>query len=341
VAGYLGAARRLHPARPALLVCAAALNGKLAEAIGAGADDVLTLPPGSDLGSARAMSTELVFSVQKALARKGGTQAPDGRKLGRMICVLGLKGGSGKTLTAVNLAVALADAGRSVAIADLDLQFGDVGLTLGLSPERTVYDLARSGGSLDAEKLSDFLVVHPSGVRALLAPLRPDQAGVVTPGFLKDACRLLRELHEFVVIDTPPGFTPEVIAAVDASSEACMVSMLDSPALKNTKLGLQTLELMEYSGRVTFLLNRADSSVGISAEDVVEIVGRAPDVRVPSNRNIVRSVNQGQPIALLAPRSDAGRAFHSLAALYRADEATGGENGSGPRRRRRLLRRGG
>ena len=50
-----------------------------------------------------------------------------------------------------------------------------VGLTLGMSPDRTVYDLVRSGGSLDAQKLEDFLTVHPSGIRALLAPARPDQ----------------------------------------------------------------------------------------------------------------------------------------------------------------------
>src|SRR5437899_2634297 len=83
-----------------------------------------------------------------------------------MIAVLGLKGGCGKTLTAVNLAAALADAGHRVTIVDLDLQFGDVGLALGLSPERTMYDLASSGGSLDAQKLEDFLVEHSSGARA-------------------------------------------------------------------------------------------------------------------------------------------------------------------------------
>jgi len=158
-----------------------------------------------------------------------------------MICVLGLKGGGGKTLTSVNLAVALADAGHSVAIVDLDLQFGDVGLALGLEPERTIYDLVRSGGSLDAQKLEDFLTVHHSGLRALLAPARPDQAGVVTPEFLKDVYPLLRSTHEFVIVDTPPSFTPEVIGAVDESSEVCMVAMLDSLSLKNAKLGLETL----------------------------------------------------------------------------------------------------
>ena len=339
VGEYIAEASRTHPGRPILLMCPAGANGHVSEAMGAGADDILTLPADSDLDAAQTMSREVVFSLEKALARRNGLPVSTGpQKLGRMICVLGLKGGSGKTLTSANLAVSLAGAGHSVAIVDLDLQFGDVGLTLGMSPERTVYDLVRSGGSLDAQKLSDFLVVHPSGVRALLAPARPDQAGVVTPEFLKEVYQLLREMHEFVVVDTPPSFTPEVIAAVDASSEACLVSMLDSPSLKNTKLGLETLELMDYPGRVRLLLNRADSNVGISREDVMAIVGRTPDVLVPSDRGVVRSVNQGEPISLLQRRSDAARAFRMLAELYLADDPAMSKNGARPKRRLRLLR---
>src|SRR2546423_5549809 len=340
VGEYIAEASRTHPGRPILLMCPAGANGHVSEAMGAGADDILTLPADSDLDAAQTMSREVVFSLEKALAGRNGLPDSTGpEKLGRMICVLGLKGGSGKTLTSANLAVSLAGAGHSVAIVDLDLQFGDVGLTLGMSPERTVYDLVRSGGSLDAQKLSDFLVVHPSGVRALLAPARPDQAGVVTPEFLKEVYQLLREMHEFVVVDTPPSFTPEVIAAVDASSEACLVSMLDSPSLKNTKLGLETLELMDYPGRGRPLLNPAESNPGISREDVMAIVGRAPDVLVPSDRVVVRSVNQGEPISLMQRRSDAARAFRVLAELYRADDPTLNVNGKRPRRRLRLRRR--
>jgi pilus assembly protein CpaE len=338
VGEYVRAARRLHPDRPVLLICTADTNGYVSDALEAGVDDIITLPADSDPRVGQAMSRQLVFTVEKAMARRRDGRAVSGQRLGRMICVLGLKGGAGKTLTASNLAVSLADAGHSVALVDLDLQFGDVGLTLGLSPERTLYDLVRSGGSLDAEKLEDFLTVHPSGVRTLLAPARPDQAGVVTADFLKDVYPLLRAMHEFVIVDTPPSFTPEVIGAVDASTEVCIVAMLDSLSLKNSKLGLETLELMDYVGRVRLVLNRADSNVGISREDVVAIMGREPDVLVPSDRNITRSVNQGQPIALLHRRSEAARAFTALAALYVADQQPADQDGR-HRRRRKLFRR--
>jgi pilus assembly protein CpaE len=337
VSDYVRAARHAYPERPVLLVCVSDTNGYVSDAIKSGVDDIITLPAQADATAAQAMSQQLLFTVEKALARRRGEQPTSGTKLGRMICVLGLKGGGGKTLTASNLAASLADKGHTVALVDLDLQFGDVGLTLGMSPERTLYDLVRSGGSLDAEKLEDFLTTHPSGVRALLAPARPDQAGVVTAEFLKEVYPLLRAMHEFVIIDTPPSFTPEVISAVDASTDVCVVAMLDSLSLKNSKLGLETLELMDYGGRVRLLLNRANTSVGISREDVVAVIGRLPDVLVPSDRSVTRSVNQGEPITLLHRRSDAARAFSMLADLYIADDAAA-ENG-GAKRRRRLFRR--
>jgi pilus assembly protein CpaE len=335
VGEYIASAVQARPQRPVVLLGPVGRNGYVSEAFRCGAEDVLTLPSEFDAAHAAELAPQVVFALEKALARRRGAQAATERRLGRLICTLGLKGGSGKTLTAANLAVALADAGRSVAVVDLDLQFGDVGLALGLSPERTLYDLVRAGGSLDAGKLADFMAAHSSGARALLAPARPDQAGVVTPDFLGWVYPILRESHDFTIVDTPPSFTPEVIGAVDACSDVCMVAMLDSLSLKNAKLGLQTLERMDYDpARVRVVLNRADSKVGISPDDVAAILGRAPTVLVPSDRDVTRSINRGEPIALGARRSQAARAFHALAAMYMADEAPAKP------RRKRLFRRG-
>jgi pilus assembly protein CpaE len=342
VAEYVAGAAQACPQRPVVLLAPVSGNGHIADAFKRGAEDVLTLPERGDAAALpAALAPQVVFALEKALARRRGAAVATDRRLGRLICTLGLKGGSGKTLTAANLAVALADAGRRVAVVDLDLQFGDVGLALGLSPERTLYDLVRAGGSLDAGKLADFMPVHRSGVRALLAPARPDQAGVVTVEYLNEVYPVLREASDFVIVDTPPSFTPEVIGAVDACSDVCMVAMLDSLSLKNTKLGLQTLERMDYDPeRVRLVLNRADSKVGISPEDVMAIVGRMPSVLVPSDREVTRSVNQGEPIALASRRSQAARAFHALANMYIADEQDALVAPLAGRRRRRLFGRG-
>jgi pilus assembly protein CpaE len=276
----------------------------------------VALPTDPGVSVDPALSRQLAFALEKSVIRRRGTVESKTEAVRNVICVLGLKGGSGKTLTSVNLAVSLADAGHSVAILDLDLQFGDVALSMGLTPMRTIYDLVRSGGSLDADKLEDFLMEHPSGARALLAPVRPDQAAMITVPFLSEVQRLLGEMFEFLIIDTSPSFGPEVISLIDASTDVCVVAMRDTLSLKNTKLGLETLERMEYDRRrVKILLNRANTNVGIEREDVLAILGRDVDILVPSSRDITKSVNQGQPIALQRG-TEAAKAYRALASLY-------------------------
>ena len=322
---------RKYPERPVVVLCHGTPNGLVRHAFEAGADDLVMLPAGYH-PEPEAMADELCFAVEKAVARRRGAAGAGASALASLICVLGPKGGIGKTLTCANLAAALGSIGKRVVVVDLDLQFGDVGLSLGLSPQRTIYDLVKSGGSIDAEKIEAYLTPHESGARVLMAPVRPDQASAVTVEFLQEIFPLLRSNHDFVVVDTPPGFMPEVIASIDASTHICLVGTLDSLSLKNTKLGLETLELMGYeSERIAMVLNRADSNVGVTQEDVRAIVGRSAEVFLPSHRDIARSVNEGKPIVLARPRSDVARAFRSLADLYAGTPAP--KRGSKFRRR--------
>jgi pilus assembly protein CpaE len=304
----IDAAVKQRPERPVVVLTDGSPNGFLRRVFEAGADDVVALPESPE---------SVLFTLTKAVARKQGAAVATGVSLAPMICVLGPKGGTGKTLTTCNLGVGLAKSAQRTVIVDLDLQFGDVSLALGLSPQKTIADLARSGGSLDAEKIDGYLVEHASGVRVLTAPTRPDQAGAVTAEFLRDVYAALRSAYDFIIVDTPPGFTPEVIASIDSSSDIVMVGMLDSLSLKNTKLGLETLDLMGYKqDRIRVVLNRAGSRVGITADDVEAVIGRRPDLLVPSDREISRSVNEGMPIILARERSEAAKAFRSLAGMY-------------------------
>jgi pilus assembly protein CpaE len=296
-----------RPDRPVVVMTESSPNGFLRQAFEAGADDVITLPQ---------PPSEVAFTLQKVIARRKGLSMP-GRASAPLVAVLGPKGGTGKTLVATNLAVALAQRDANVVLVDLDLQFGDIGLALGLSPERTMYDLMKAGPPFDHEKLDRHLIRHSSGVKVLIAPTRPDQASAVSIEFLRDIYASLRTMCDAVIVDTPPGFTPEVIATIDVSTEICMVGMLDSLSLKNTKLGLETLDLMGYDGdHVALVLNRADSRVGITPDDVSTIISRSPDVAVPSDREIPRSINEGTPIVATRPSSGAAKAFRLLADRY-------------------------
>lgn len=309
-------------------------NGFMTDVFAAGADDIVVLPESAE---------RVRHALQKAIARKRGSTLARGAEPGKLICVLGPKGGTGKTVTACNLAVALADLGVRTALVDLDLHFGDVGLGLRLTPERTIYDLARTGGTLDAEKMADFLMPHESGVGVLLAPTRPDHAGAVSTSFVSEVFAVLRSSSDAVVVDTPAGFPPEVITTIDSSTDMCVVGMLDAFSLKDTKLGLETLDRMGYDrGSVRLVLNRADTHVGIGESDVAAILGRTPDVLIPSQRDIPRSVTEGVPIITSQPRSAAAKAFRSLAELYAevpAAVTASAEEGARSRSRRSLLRR--
>ena len=282
-------------------------NGFLTRAFESGADDIVMLP---------ATPEQIRFEIHKLLARKHRANVPAPGEGSRLVCILGPTGGTGKTLTSTTLAVSLAQRGERVALIDLDLQFGDVALCLGLPPEKTVYDLAQSPGALDWDKLQAFLPRHSSGVYTLIAPRRPDQASAVGAELLRDVYGILRANFDWVVVDTPPGFTAEVITSIDSSTEIVMVGMLDSLSLKNTKLGLETLELMKYDpDDIYLLLNRAHSRVGISQSDVEAVLGRAPDVLIPSDREIPRTVNEGIPIVVARPQSEPAEAFAKLAEL--------------------------
>ena len=312
----IDSAHRTSPDVPIVVLSTSSPNGFLRRAFEAGAADMALFPQSKD---------QLRFSISKAIARHVRTSVAYGEKGdGRLICVLGPKGGTGKTLTSCNLAVALALANHSVLVIDLDLQFGDVALCLGLPPEKTMYDLALSGGSLDEEKLRDYVMKHDTGVEVLLAPARPDQASAITIDLLRDVLVIARAHYDFVIADTPPGFTAEVISTIDASSDLVMVGTLDSLSLKNTKLGLETLQLMDYDqSKIQLVLNRADTRVGISHHDVVTVLGREPRIFIPSDREIPRAVNEGVPVTISRPQSYAAASFHELAGLFTSDTTAG------------------
>jgi len=313
----LDAVARQNPDMNVMVLGHGSPNGFLRRAFEAGADDIVMLP---------ATPEQVRFEVHKMLARKqGGDVVGGASEQSRLVCVLGPKGGTGKTLTSTNLAVSLAQRGQRVALIDLDLQFGDVALCLGLPPEKTVYDLAQSPGALDYDKLDSFLATHSSGVRTLIAPRRPDQASAVGAELLREIYAIMRAHFDWVVVDTPPGFTAEVITSIDSSTEVVMVGMLDSLSLKNTKLGLETLELMKYDpDKIFLLLNRAHSRVGISQSDVEAVLGRTPDVFIPSDREIPRTVNEGIPIVVARPQSEPAEAFGRLADLVMGESVAVG-----------------
>ena len=299
--------RRERPTMALVVAMPGPLNGEIAEALKAGADEIVVLP---------AESATVALAVQKAIARvanrdSGVLTSTDESPL---VVVLGPKGGVGKTTVSTNLATELVSRGKKTLLVDLDLQFGDVGIVLGVQPDRTVYDLAQVPGKLDADRLSAFVMTTQDGLDVLLSPVRPDQAEALDGERVDHLLHVARSMYDVVVVDSPPAFTAPAIAAIDQSSLCVAVGTLDLPGLKNLKVGLQTLELMSVKrDRVLVVLNRSDSKVGLTTYDVKEVLSRPPDVSVPSDRSVPRSVNSARPLVALEPKSAPAKALRSVA----------------------------
>ena len=128
---------------------------------------------------------------------------------------------------------------------------------------------------------------------------------------------ILRSFCAFVVVDTPAQFNDVVIALIEQSDDVLMVAGLDIPNIKNTKLGLQTLRLLEVGEeKLTLLLNRADSKVQLDVAEVERTLGLRAGGLVPSDVVVPQSVNKGVPVVLDAPRSEVARAFELLAERF-------------------------
>jgi pilus assembly protein CpaE len=299
------AAIREQTRAPVVLVATGAATAILDEALEADVSDVLLLPQLLD---------NVVFVVKKAAHVKRVVPTVTRAKIGRVVTVFSPKGGTGKTVTASNLSAALAKQGKKTLLLDLDLQFGDAAIVMGIEPEKTVYDLVVAPGELDFEKLAGYTTKHPSGLDVLPAPLRPEDAELVTESKITRLLEVARECYDVIVVDTSPFFHGPMLATLDRTDELLVLCGLDVPTLKNVRLALQTLELLSFPmSRVRFVLNRANTKVGLSKKEVQTALKVSIDVELPSDRQVPVTVNQGNPLVLADSGSDFAKAMNALA----------------------------
>ena len=242
---------------------------------------------------------------------------------GRIIAVVSPKGGVGKTTVASNLAVGLAkSAPHGAVLVDLDLQFGDVGSALAISPEHSVSDAVHGPARRDTMVLKTFLSAHPSGLYALCAPESPDKAEELTG---EDVTHLLEQLasqYRYVVVDTAPGLSDTTLAALDKASDFVFVSGPDVPGVRGMRKELDVLaELGMHPLKRHMVLNGADFKAGVSLRDVETALGTSVDVVIPHSRAVALSTNQGSPLLNGTVRGPATKALQKLLARFVAPVA--------------------
>jgi pilus assembly protein CpaE len=211
------------------------------------------------------------------------------------------KGGVGRTTISVNLAVAVAQMGKRVALVDASFQFGDVGVLLNLNPRnKSIADLAGELQSGDLESLETFMVTHSSGVRVLLAPPTPEQAELIGPAAVKRVLQALRSEFDLVIVDCPSSFNEATLAVLDESDLILTLLTLEITSVKNMRLFLEVTEQLGYGPeKIRLVLNRADSTLGIRVADVEHSIGRKVDHTIVSDgRSVVYALNRGVPFFL-------------------------------------------
>ena len=233
-----------------------------------------------------------------------------------MITVVAPKGGVGKTALTTNVAVALAAnlEGR-VALVDLDLQFGDVGNSLGLEPANTIADLVSVPGGVTATSLKVFMTPRDENLYALCAPISPNVD--VPDAVVEKAVRLLADDFEMVVIDTSAGLSEATLSAIDLSTDLVFLCDLSASALRALRKVIDALNSLGVTEPTRhFVLNRADTKVGISAADASAIVGMEVAAEIPSSQIVPRAMNFGIPVVEESPNSDVAVGFETVAGFF-------------------------
>jgi pilus assembly protein CpaE len=303
-ANELVAIRELTRA-PIILVASGEASDLLEDALEADVADVLLLPQ---------LTENVVFAIKKATHAGRRLAAAVGRN-GKIVTVFSPKGGTGKTVVATNLATALAKyEGRRTLLLDLDLQFGDAAIMLGLEPDKTIFDLVVAPGELDSEKLAGYTVTHASGLDVLPAPLRPEDAELVTEAKLGRLLEVARASYDTIVVDTSPFFHGPMLATLDRTDELLLLASLDVPTLKNVRLSMHTLDLLSFPhNRVRVVLNRATDKVGLKQREVEGALEQKVRHELPLDRAVPLAVNRGTPVVLADTGCDFTRALRELA----------------------------
>ena len=243
---------------------------------------------------------------------------------GQVITVFSTKGGAGKSMLATSLAVELARrSGEPVCLVDADLQFGDVAVMLKLTPHHTIVDAVSVLDRMDPPLLDSLLVTHePSGLRVMPAPLEPAFADQVGAAEMVAIVEMLRSFCSFVVVDTPAYFNDVVLGLVEVSDRVLLVAGMDIPNIKNVKIGLQTLRLLNTPmDKLLLVLNRANSKVKLDVGEVERTLQVKADILIPSDICVPQAVNKGEPVVLHAPKSGVTKSIQQLADRFLPQES--------------------
>ncbi|HEU0021744.1 MAG TPA: P-loop NTPase [Dehalococcoidia bacterium] len=302
------------PSTPAIICSSIDDPEAIRRAMRMGARDYIALPVHPHQLE-EAVNTVLLQEERRQMCLTGQLNHQLGR--GTVITVTGGKGGIGKSVISVNLALGLGrHTGMSVAILDADTEFGDVATMLDISPSYSVKDLISQLAQVDRHNISDFQTEYGDSVRVLAASNDEEVWTNCSSDDLKNIIDLLAQTHDFVVVDTAGSFDRLVRACVESSTLTLVVTSGEICSILNTTIGLGRMESWGIpQDNYKVVLNRGAMARGINLGDLAEAIGRQIFWDVPYDRRIPASVQLGQPAVLFNDSSPAARNLMSLSRM--------------------------
>ncbi len=240
----------------------------------------------------------------------------------KSIVIFSSKGGTGKSFIAANLAIDLRNQTKKrVGLLDLDYESGDIALILDITPKHTVYDISSIVSQLDVEMLNSFLTGHDSGIKVLPSPVDPSQSESISTKATLKILDVMTRICDYVVIDSPSNFSENNLAILENIDVLCMVASMDILSIKNLKVAIEIIDQLKFPDEKTFLIiNRANSKVGITRDEIEATLTRKIDITIPSDRIVPLSINQGNPVVMAYPRSTVSKSISRLTKLITRDK---------------------
>ena len=265
---------------------------------------------------------ELEDALLRLKERHRGKQ-PAPVKRGKLITIIGSKGGVGTTTVAVNLAASLRQANPdcSVALVDLNPQFGDAALFLDMEPAHTMGDVANNMTRLDETFLMSILSKHSSGLYLLPSANTVEEIGLLTPEAAEKTLELLQTMFDYVVIDSGDSLADTTLATLNISPTVYLVCTLTVPVLRNTKRLLNILSHLRFpTDHINILVNRYEKHTEVSLTDMEVVLGRQASWMIPNDYiTTMNAINKGQPLAAIFVRAEVTKNFSRLAQTFITD----------------------
>ncbi len=266
-----------------------------------------------------------INEVMDALIKFKEQESPAGTKKapvkkGKVINVLGSKGGVGTTTVAVNLATNIIglEGIKSVALIDMGLPFGEVPVFLGIRPASNWTEVVKNISRLDVTYLSSALFKHSSGIQVLASPDKMiyDFKDASQP--MESILDLMRTMFDFIVIDSGRFFNPVSMLLLKISDINLLVAVLNLPCLINVKNILSVFRDLGYpkNERSHIILNRFHKKTPISLKEAENSIDRNFLYSIPNDYQLTMSaINQGKSVSLLDSRAEISRSFRDLSQI--------------------------